>query len=326
MKKSIIFIYIFAFNLLLYAQSADEYLKLGIEKHLKNDYQGAIIDYSKSIDLNPKNHIAYYNRATVEMLLKDYENAMKDFSKCIEIAPNYKDAYYSRATILAGQKKYQDALLELNKLIELDKVYPNALTLRGQIKVALSDKLGGCADFGLAKLNGDTTSESYIKKYCGNVPRAGETLGLDWPQNEKWKLAGQQENDEMSIIDLVREGETLKNWTEIGTMSSYKNLVGVSLDEFMKLMFEQSQKNSPKSKLTFIEKNETAEYPWIIFKIENPEFLDDARPESQVWYVIQGKTSLYSVFRAIKEKEIPKSIQDKWVDFFKTGKILYINK
>ena len=33
-------------------------------------------------------------------------------------------------------------------------------------------------------------------------------------------------------------------------------------------MFEQSKLNSPKAKLTFIKKEESVEYPWIIFTIE----------------------------------------------------------
>ena len=68
-------------------------------------------------------------------------------------------------------------------------------------------------------------------------------------------------------------------------------------------------------------------FPWIIFKIETPKFkTDDKGPESQLWYIVQGETSLYTNFRAIKEKEISKDLETKWVKFFKKGKIVYMEK
>lgn len=74
--------------------------------------------------------------------------------------------------------------------------------------------------------------------------------------------------------------------------------------------------------VTFIEKDESVEYPWIIFTIECPSFKNDKTPESQLWYVVQGKTSLYTNFRAIKKAEIPENLKEKWTKFFKTGKIV----
>ena len=39
----------------------------------------------------------YYNRGTVKVPLKDYNAAIADFTKAIELDPNYTDAYYNRA-------------------------------------------------------------------------------------------------------------------------------------------------------------------------------------------------------------------------------------
>jgi hypothetical protein len=101
-----------------------------------------------------------------------------------------------------------------------------------------------------------------------------------------------------------------------------KGMRGVPMDKVMNLMFSQAKGNSPKSRLTFIEKDEQAEYPWIIFTIESPNFINDKTPESQLWYVVQGKSALYTNFRAIKKATIPAEVKDKWIKFFKTGKIV----
>ncbi len=47
----------------IYAQnSAEEYFYSGNEKANSGDLQGAIEDYNKAIELNPKHAEAYYNR------------------------------------------------------------------------------------------------------------------------------------------------------------------------------------------------------------------------------------------------------------------------
>ena len=43
-------------------EAAEKYFKLGEQKYNKKDYQGAIADYDKAIELNPKYARAYYNR------------------------------------------------------------------------------------------------------------------------------------------------------------------------------------------------------------------------------------------------------------------------
>ncbi len=38
-------------------------------------------------------------------------------------------------------------------------------------------------------------------------------------------------------------------------------------DQAMNMLFDQAKKNAPEAKLTFIEKDESVEYPWIIFTV-----------------------------------------------------------
>jgi hypothetical protein len=105
-------------------------------------------------------------------------------------------------------------------------------------------------------------------------------------------------------------------------MTSIKGVKGIPVDKAMNLMFDQAKQNSPKAKLKFIEKDEKAEYPWIIFTIEAPNFKNDKTPESQLWYIVQGKQALYTNFRAVKQAMVPADLKDKWIKFFKGGKIV----
>ncbi len=49
------------------------------------DFKGAISDFTKSIELDPKNAEAYYNRAKVKVKLKDDEGAIADYTKSIRL-------------------------------------------------------------------------------------------------------------------------------------------------------------------------------------------------------------------------------------------------
>ena len=303
-------------------QTAQEYLKSGIEKHEQQDFKGAIKNYSKAINSDKDLKLAYYNRGTCELALKDFKSAMADFNKAIELDPKFVKAYYSRASVYASQQQYLETLPDLDKTIDLDPSFPNALTLRGQIRAQTGNKKGACEDFIKAKENGDSQADQYLSQFCGNEQQSGESLMLYWPESENWKAGADQENEQTHVLDLIHSNETIDNWTELGNMTSIKGVKNVPMDKAMNLMFDQTKQNSPKAKLTFIEKDESGEYPWIIFTIESPYFKNDKRPESQLWYIVQGKTSLYTNFRALKKTTIPTDLKDKWIKFFKTGQIV----
>jgi tetratricopeptide (TPR) repeat protein len=313
----------FIFLTISYGQTADEYLKSGIEKHNLKDFEGAIEEYSKAIKADKNLRDGYFNRGVCELGLKDFKSAKKDFDKTIELDPKFVKAFYSRATVYASQEKYVEALPDLDKTIELDQTLPNALNLRGQIRAQTGNKKGACEDFNKAKKNGDKQADKYLSQFCGNEQQNGESLSLHWPENENWKIGSNQENDYMTMLELIPSNETFENWTEIGTMMSIKGVKNVPMDKAMEMKFEDLKKSSPKAKLTFIEKDESVEYPWIIFTIECPKFKNDKNPESQLWYITQGKTSLYINFRAVKESTVPVNLRDKWIKFFNTAIIVY---
>ncbi len=310
------------FTIAVFGQTSEEHLENGISKHEKQDFKGAIKDYNKAIKADKKNKDAYYNRGTCELALKDFKAAMTDFDKTLKLDPKFEKAYYSRATVFVSQKKYIESLPDLDKTIELDPTIPNVLTLRGQIRAQTGNKKGACEDFNHAKEIGDSQADKYLSQFCGNEQQLGESLLLDWPEEENWKIGDDQENSEQHVLDLIHSDETIDNWTELGNMTSIKGIKGVPMDKVMNLMFDQTKQNAPKAKLVFIEKNETTEYPWIIFTIESPSFKNDKTPESQLWYIIQGKQALYTNFRAIKKATIPTDLKEKWIAFFKTGKIV----
>ena len=310
-------------SLNLWGQTAQEYLERGMEKHEKQDLKGALKDYSKAIKADKTLSDAYLNRGNVKLALQDLKGALSDLDKSISLNDQSATAFYSRASVYVSQEKYKKSIPDLNKTIELDENFPNVLTLRGQIHFALNDKEACCKDFQRAKEIGDPAADAYLSKYCGNEQQKGESLMLYWPEDENWKMANSQETEQMLMIELLRNDETFDNWTEIGTMQSVKGAVGVPMDEAMNVIGDQAKNDCSDAKITLIDKDEKAEFPWVIFSVECASYKSSKTAESQIWYIVQGKDALYMNFRAVKKATVPEKTKEKWVAFFKTGKVMY---
>lgn len=306
----------------VYGQTADDYLQGGIAKHASRDYKGAIKEYSKAIKLDKENRDAYFNRGVCGLALSDLKSAMLDFNKTLALDTTFVKAYYSRAAVFITENKYLEALPDLNKVIELEPSFGEALVLRGQIRVQIQDKVGACEDFHRAKEFADPKANAFINKFCNDELSQEEGFLLDWPEDEKWEVATNQKNDDMAQIELVRAHETLEKWTEFGSMLRINVVPNISMDKLMDMMLQEAKQHSSTVKLTFLEKDETATNPWIMFTLESPSYKKDKTPESQLWFIVKGKKGLYINFRALRQATIPEEIKAKWIQFFKDGEVI----
>lgn len=83
-------------------------------------YKEAIACYTKAIEMDPKNHIYFCNRAAAYTHLKDYRNSVLDCERAIAINPNYSKAYSRLGTSFFYQENYQRAVDAFTKACELD--------------------------------------------------------------------------------------------------------------------------------------------------------------------------------------------------------------
>ena len=61
--------------------TARAYYNRGTAKVRSGDHKGAITDYDKAIELNPKYAMAYSNRGVAKYYLGNHKGAVKDFDK-----------------------------------------------------------------------------------------------------------------------------------------------------------------------------------------------------------------------------------------------------
>ncbi len=96
----------------------------GEEKKNGSDFEGAIADYTRAIELYPKYSDAYRERGIAKAKKKetDLDGAIADLDRAIELDPNDAVAYAGRADVHAKKKQYDIAIKEIQQAIELDLV------------------------------------------------------------------------------------------------------------------------------------------------------------------------------------------------------------
>lgn len=150
-----------------------------------------------------------------------------------------------------------------------------------------------------------------------------ESLKIEWPESDHWKVGKDQSDNRMHSVDMVHENESLALWTEMANSTSLKGMLYIPVDTAMYFMFLSAIAKAPDAKLTMVKKGEMQECPWILFSIEAPEFKTDPIPESQLWFVVQGKQGLYTNFVALKKEKLPDDFLKKWTDFFLKTRLSY---
>lgn len=119
----------------------------GNEKANRGDKKGAIEDYDKSIEINPRYAVTYNNRANNRT---DYSKAIEDYNKAIELLPTYAEAYYNRGNATFNLGKYAEAIADYNKALDLN--FNNAVIFhnRGAARNQLGDYKNAITDFNKA--------------------------------------------------------------------------------------------------------------------------------------------------------------------------------
>ena len=76
------------------------YLDNGIYDFQNGKYSNAIENFNKSLELKNDWEIPYFYRAAANQALENFDDAILDYTKSIQLNEKMTDAYYNRAKIL----------------------------------------------------------------------------------------------------------------------------------------------------------------------------------------------------------------------------------
>jgi tetratricopeptide (TPR) repeat protein len=165
-------------------QSIEDLVNRGIQKAKKGDLDGAIANFDRAIELNPKDDAPYYNRAQAKRLKKDAAGAIADYTRAIELGSQNPAAYNNRGNARAENNDRDGAMTDYTRAIELKPDYARAYYNRAVAKEAKGDAAGAAADFKHAQeldpelVNKESVADSSSDRATGNGGAAGTTVSL----------------------------------------------------------------------------------------------------------------------------------------------------
>ncbi len=116
--------------------------------------------YSKAIELDSKDPILYSNRSLMHSNLNEFESALIDAEKAIEINPNYSKAYLRRGKALEGLGRIEEALNTYHSGLEKDNNNVQLMDAIKKLEKITSSKINANRDIKTDK------SYNIIEKYA----------------------------------------------------------------------------------------------------------------------------------------------------------------
>jgi len=95
------------------------------------EYEKAIAEYNKAIEINPNYASAYYNRGCANAEMGQYSEAVADYDRALELRPNHFLAYYNRGLVYSRIGENEKAITDYNKAIQVDPDDADAYYSRG---------------------------------------------------------------------------------------------------------------------------------------------------------------------------------------------------
>lgn len=109
----------------------------------KGKEEEAIESLNRAIAKFERHSLAYERRGHINYLLNNFEDAVYDFSKCIDINPNNAEAHLGRAMVHIVKEDYKAAIADLEKAVKksipLQPTYWKARRIKSECHIAIED-------------------------------------------------------------------------------------------------------------------------------------------------------------------------------------------
>lgn len=161
---------------------AVEYFGRGMDFMTLRDYEPAIADFGRAIDLTPDWPLAYLMRAianyqkmkaedsdpaqgeSVEVRRAKLRSIIADFDKATELSPNMAFAYYDKGNVLLEEEDLTSAVSAYSKAVDLKPDFGEAYYNRGYAYMKLGNREAGTADLSKAGELGILPSYNLLKR------------------------------------------------------------------------------------------------------------------------------------------------------------------
>ncbi|MBW7992521.1 MAG: tetratricopeptide repeat protein [Planctomycetes bacterium] len=221
-------------------KSAEDYYNQGTEYADKGQYDQAISEFTKAIEIDPMYAPAYHNRGFTYADQHQYDKAITDLTKAIEINPKNAAAYYGLGQAYCKKGQYDQAISEFTKAIEINpkdaEAYNNrgcAYDYKGQYDQAIADFTKAIEinpRYGKAYYNrGDTYKKKIEYEKAREDVYMAQSLGYKVPPE---LLKALSEASEIGLKLSIRLKELIESIPD--TLSSIENHEVLNLEDIDK--------------------------------------------------------------------------------------------
>ena len=217
--------------------TAADYVNRGNSKYGNRDFDGAIADYNKAIEIDPRHALAYNNRGLARGVKGDLDGAIADYNKTIEIDPHYSQAYFNRGKARDDKGDHDGAIADYTKVIEIDPRYAKAYYNRGNARDDKGDHDGALADYNKAIEIDPRLARAYYNRGAARQARSDldgaihdynkyieiEPRDPDGYNTLAWLLATAYKDsirDGKKAVEFARKAAELTKWEDANTLDT----------------------------------------------------------------------------------------------------------
>jgi tetratricopeptide (TPR) repeat protein len=213
---------------------ARAHLYLGNLHALNGEYEAALESYAAALasadvrELASDAAVAYTNRGSIRYALEQYEAALEDLDRALELARQDANAYYHRANVHRALEQQEAALADLDQALELGPEQARAYASRGLVHHNMGAYTAALEDYARALELEPDSAEVYLNRggtyaTLGNFDAAladyARSLELD-PQDadayyNRGTVHAMMENYEQALTDLDRALELKPEFAQV---------------------------------------------------------------------------------------------------------------
>jgi tetratricopeptide (TPR) repeat protein len=125
----------------------------------------ALADFNKSVELDPKRHLAYHNRAYILVGRGELEEALEDLNAAVRISPRFVKALRNRGELHYARGNYDGAVADYSAALQAGAEETAELyNLRGHAEFMSGRRQQALADFNRALSLDSRMTEAYINR------------------------------------------------------------------------------------------------------------------------------------------------------------------
>ena len=131
------------------------------------DYEGAVLDYNKALELSPiEICLVYSMRGNAKRNLSDFDGAISDQNKALDFDPLYADGYFNRGIAKFQKGDFDGAIKDYSQVLKINPKDSDAFFNLANVKKEIGDLKGACENWERAADLGDEAAAKSLDEHC----------------------------------------------------------------------------------------------------------------------------------------------------------------